>query len=246
MRRALVLAALTLSACGDGVVATTTTAAPASATTEAVTTTTAATAVQLHRTGVLALTAGVEYRADIFWVPVAVNPDREGWRADGASELWIYLAYVEPGRASFDLDLSIVAHAPNSNIATIAANIAANEQVELIGMDGPIAATVSGHEALRLDIEIEESGIGGGYCGNDSVGNSRFQNNETGLVLMEDLDTPIYGYYFGVRSCRGARIWVVDVEGATITIIAASERPEMLDGLLEIAEAFVAGIEFGG
>ena len=248
MRRACALFILALvGACG-GDTATTTPSTPATsattaATTLATTTTTVAGPIDLPPSGILLLAPGAEYRAATFWSPLTVVPDRDGWRADGSSELWIYFQYFEPGRSTYDLDLAIITHSPNAALDGVAARITGDPQVSLIA--GPDPTILGGHDAVVLDIEVEAAPIGGGgYCGNPTAGNSRFQNNETGMALLEDSNSPIYPHFFGVRSCRGARTWVVDVDGATITIIAATERPEMLDELIPIAEAFVAGIQF--
>ncbi|HSM01727.1 MAG TPA: hypothetical protein VK960_04690 [Acidimicrobiia bacterium] len=245
MRGATVLVAVTLLVgCGNDPATTATALTDASTTvaTTAATTTTTPGPVILPASRIAPLEPGVEYRAPSFWSPLSLAPAREGWRANGSSELWIYFQYFESGRSTYDLDLAIVAHSPNAEIAGVARRITNDEQVTSTA--GPTPAMLDGHDAVVLDIEVEASRFGGGYCGNPTAGNSRFQNNETGMVLLEDSDSPLYPHFFGVRSCRGARIWVVDVAGATITIIAATERPEMLEDLLPVAEALVATIDF--
>ena len=61
--------------------------------------------------------AGVTYTACEFWAPVSftVEDDAAWWARGidtGPSGLWVYLEYHRNGESLFDLDVSVLAHAP--------------------------------------------------------------------------------------------------------------------------------------
>ena len=241
MRRLAISILALVSACG-GAEATTTT--PTTTTTPATTTTTTTTPagpIEIPDETVLTWDPG-SYVASGFWVPVTFDVQDEGWASQGARELWVYLTYVAPERGFFDLDMSILAHSPNAEITGVVSRIESDDEIDVTR---PATETsVAGHPALVLDVVGVELPIGGGYCGNNAPGNSRFQDNANGLRLLTDSDSPYYGYAFGVTLCRAARIWVVDVDGTTITIVAATDRPDVFADRIPAAERLVAGLTF--
>jgi hypothetical protein len=235
-----------LAACGDtAATESTTTSTTAATTTTATTTTTTSTTLagptELRASTITVLDPGT-YVAPGFWSSFTLTVDELGWQSLGSRDLWVYLQYVEPGRASVNLDLSLVAHSPNGTPEGVASRIADAPETEVTRPAEP--TTLDGYDAVTLDVLVPESDFG--HCGDPSTtGNSRFEDG-AGLSLLYDTNSPGLGYWFGVRLCREARIWVVDVDGSTITIIAATVRPEQFDDLIPVAERLLAGVDFGG
>lgn len=198
---------------------------------------------EIAEDGLLEWSAGT-YRASAFWVPVSFTPRGEGWRSYGQSDLWVHTEYRSPGEQRSNLTLTVLAHRPADPIETEVEAIAGDPAVSLVA--GPSETSVAGFRALVLDV-VAKAGPGNS-CGNTQPGNSRFQANDTGLILLTEGgiegEGSTYGYGFGVRSCRAARIWAVDVDGSSIVVIAATTTEDDFGDLIGVAEELIGGMEF--
>jgi hypothetical protein len=255
-RAAAILIVLGVTACGGDDAVTTTTVMPTTASTSATTTTSTSSEVEIPGTGILKLRPVTTYLASRFWVPVSLTVEEDAvWWAQ-AAELWVHLEYHEGGGSTWDLDVSIVAHGSNRPIAAVVEGIA-----ELLaeGPGGPSAdpgvilvepsgTTIAGFDALVLDVSVP-----GAVDPNSEAiwtGHSRFAAGTWGVKLLEAGNPSSQGgtsdrqWGFGVRLGRAARIWVVDVDGTTITLIAATRNQELFDEWIPVAEEMLAGIEF--
>jgi hypothetical protein len=207
--------------------------------------------MELPAAGHLALAPGT-YRASGFWTPVTLVVDDAGWTSFGADDIWVQLEHFGSDRLFPDLSVSVLAQSPGVGIAEVAATIMGYEQGEVLESSEP--SSVAGFEALVFDVFVPA--FPAGYCddvaqrrrdevrdvGEFAMSHSAFPPNASGIVLLYDL-SGTSGYAFGVRNCRTARIWVVDVRGSTITIVAATDLTEDAADLMATAEGLLSGLE---
>ena len=248
MRRshvALLGLALTLIACGESAPVTTETSATPAASAPTATVPGGPTAIPAS--GILKWTAGDSYVADDFWVPVSITPADDGWWSLGVTEVWLYLQWHDGDSSLFDLDMVVLAHAPNAAVADVVTAITGDEAVDVTAE--PTATTVANRDGVVVDVVVP------GEIDEDEEivfrGHARSIAALQGLRLFVESD-PTSGqggsvagtFGFGVRRGRKARIWVLDVAGSTITGIAAASDPEAFDALAPVAERLVAGFDF--
>jgi hypothetical protein len=242
-----VLLSLVAVACGGDAAVTTTTTS--SITTSPSTTTTVPAEVEIPETGILKFRPGTTYVASRFWAPVSFTTDEDGWWwSQGAAELWVHVEYHDGGESAWDLDVSVIANDfgwPDDLVS----DIVADDRLDVTSE--PMTTAVAGHKTIVLDVlavEVEQPVDGTARCDRDGnlAGNSRFADIAPGFDLMraQRAGTVVGHWEFGVRECRAARIWVVDVDGDTIVIIAAALDEELFQEMIPAADALVAGIEF--
>ena len=251
--------ALVASACGGDTEGTSTTAPPATTTSTAMTTTSRPTEVEIPETGILKLRPGTTYVASGFWEPVSFSVEEEGWWwSRGATELWVHIEYHEGGESPWDLDVSIVVQSPNSPIGAVVEEIVRLFAGSPDGttsdpgrvMTEPSATAVGGFDAVVLDVAAPRDANADPPIPFGLSGYSRFAEGLSGVMFLEAENPSSLGatsdrqWAFGVRQESAARIWVVDVDGSTITIIAATRNEEFFDELIPAAETLLAGIEF--
>jgi len=205
--------------------------------------------VEIPEQGILKLQPGTAYLASGFWAPVSFTVASDGWWwAQGATELWVHLEYHEGGGSTWDLDLSAIAPDPTQSADDLVSEIVSDGYLEVISE--PMTTTVGDRGAVVLDVYAPYTAASGDRFDScvdpEYLGNSRFFQLHEGFHLASDWpsDAVVGGWGFGVRECRAARIWVVDVDGSTIIIIAAAANQELFDALIPAAEQLLAGIEF--
>ena len=248
----LILALTVLSvSCSDdsGGVERTTSTAGRSPTTTSTPPITAPAEVEIPEQGILKLQPGTAYLASDFWAPVSFTVSSDGWWwARGATDLWVHLEYHEGGGSIWDLDLSAIVSGPTLSSDDLVSEIVSDGYLEVISE--PMATTVGNRAAVVFDVFAPDAAGSGDRLDScvdpEYPGNSRFFQLHEGFHLMGDWpdDAVVGGWGFGVRECRAARIWVVDVDGSTIAIIAAAANQELFDALIPAAEQLLAGIEF--
>jgi hypothetical protein len=239
-------------ACSDdtGGAEQTTSAVGASSATTATSTTLPA-PVEIPEAGIVKFQPDTTYVTSRFWKPVAFTVDEgDSWWARGVGEIWFYAEYHDGGGSTFDLDLSVLAHAHAAPVDDLAASIIDREvdwyyppepgEEAAQVLSAPRPTTVSGFPAQVFDIALAAD-RGDGL--NEGFGNSRFSAVVPSLGLVT-VDAPGRSLRFGVRNGRAARVWIVDVDGSTIIIIAATTTPEMFDELIPAAEKLVVGMTF--
>ena len=203
--------------------------------------------IEIPTDGLLKWDTGVHV-ASSFWTPGSFAPDDLGWWSLGATEIWVHLQLHETGESRFDLDVTLLAHAPSDPPETMVAGILTRAEVSTSGP--PTATEVAGHRAITADLVLAASPLFGGTCEiNQAPGNSRFPSNDAGIYLLTEvggISQGPYGSGFGIRSCRAARIWAIDVDGDTILVIAATTGHDDFERLIPYADRLLAAMAFGG
>jgi len=237
---ALLGSALAFLACGHTPsVTTSTTSTDASVTS----TTTLRPSTPIGASGILKWTPGDAYVADDFWVPIAFRPVDPGWWSLGSGELWVYLQWHEGGGSLFDIDLAVLAHAPNDAVDVVAASITEDRVVEVTARPAP--TTVGGFEGVVFDILLP--GELDPFVESQYVGNTRFVSGLESVKLLALPDPAMSDsgtFWFGVRLGRQARVWVLDVAGSTITVIGAVTDPRDFAALAPVVDRLVSAVRF--
>ncbi|HSM02160.1 MAG TPA: hypothetical protein VK960_06990 [Acidimicrobiia bacterium] len=233
-----------LGACnGSGTEGTGNDPAPITTSTVASTTSTTSTDDSLPERTILKMQADTTYTADDFYAPLSLHVEEAGWWSIEARELWVYLQHHPTDESYFDVDLSILAYEPGASTEALISEIVDSPFTDVLSEPRP--TTVAGLDAVVVDVAVPvipgweqacEGAVG------TVVGYSRF--SEIGLALMNSENQPRAS--FGVRLCRAARIWIVDVDGVTIGIVGGTSTVEGFGDLVGVVDRLVAGIEFEG
>ena len=235
-----------LGGCADdaGGERTSTTAVP---TTTSTTTTMLAPEIEVPATAYLDLEPGTTYTASDFWAPFVLTVDDAGWRSAGSDDIWLHLQYLGGDTRGWDLDISIIAYQPSEPPETVTEDllaVAARNGAEILRRPSP--TTLAGADGTVFDLEApvrppSEAGCGGPVL----AGHSRFSGSSTDVVgVMTAFNQIGCPMTFGVSTSATARIWVVDVDGSTITVIAAATNRDLFADLIPVAEKLLSGIQF--
>ena len=249
MRRKAILLAVVLVAAGcgrEGAVETTTTMEVAAASTEVTTTIAPEAAATTVPDGPTLLTAGrtvllesgTAYASGGFVLPFSFRVDDDGWRWYGVAEDWAYLGWVSDGEVA--AAVAILGYRTSLAPAEIVEAVESIEGVDVVA--GPSDTVVGAFDGLSIDVEgapeRAQVGIGSQPC---TDGVARFFTDEAGYALVEDPANP---FEYGVAACKVSRLWVVDANGQSITLIGGATDPGRFDEVIPVVERLVDSMSF--
>ena len=188
----------------------------------------------------LVLDPGV-YTANRFLAPVTFKVDVSGWRTSGAEDDWVGLSYVEEEANTVAASLIIIAYRPTDTVDEVLGAITSIEGVTVLS--DPMPTVVDGRDASVVDVDgtPDSTVIGGGVrreC-SDPGGSGRFFFDGPGYQLFSK------GLFaFGIPACHRSRVWVVDVDSTTITMIGTTDDTNDFARLVSEIEHFLKGLQF--
>lgn len=175
------------------------------------------------------------YTTNRFLVPLSFTVEVEGWRSSGAEDDWVMLAYVQPGATDRVATIVVLAYRPDNSVEAVLDAITSIDGVS--AMSDPNSTVIGGFDALVVDVEGAPGTSRTGDC--LLVASVRFSLDSPGYVLLTE---GING--FGIPACYRTRVWVVGVDGTTVTMIATTEDAEDFERLMAAAEQLLDGLQF--
>ena len=236
----LLLVVVTATGCSTPPALGPSTTAPVPATTASVpTTTTAPGPVEIPARAII-WEPGT-YTTNRFLVPTTFVVDVSGWRSYPPHDEWIEVGYAEEGGNTIAATLVIAAYQPTESVEPLLAAITSIEGVSVLS--GPTAAEVAGFGAMAVDVEgaPDPNAAGDGViveC-SEPGGSGRFYEFSAGYQFFNKASEAV-----GIPACFRSRVWLVDVDGTTLTMIATSDDPDDFDRLMPEVEHLIDGLQF--
>lgn len=248
MRRTTLGLATTLIvvACGQATPdpASTTTVFVAPTTTQLVTTTTVVTErVDICSRGLL-WEVGSIYGAGCFIVPLSFEPDEEGWRSGGGGNNWVRIDWRETG-GDVAIRMAALAYEPQSDPASVLDQIIAIDGVNAQGISRGVS--VGTHSATTVDVHTDPDPqpevLDFDECSSDQGLVTWGYDVWPGYPLVYDPQSSTEE--FGLGACATFRIWAVDMDGTTVTILATTEEQARFEELMPTVERLLESMSVG-
>ncbi|HUP16799.1 MAG TPA: hypothetical protein VM848_12205 [Acidimicrobiia bacterium] len=182
------------------------------------------------------------YTTNRFLVPLTFNVDVSGWRTSGAEDDWVGVSYVEEGANTIAASLIIIAYRSTDTVDAVLGAITSIEGVTVLS--DPMPTVVGGRDASVLDVHgtPDPTVVGNGSNREECSypgGSGRFFFDGPGYQLFSK---EIHA--FGIPACYRSRVWVVDVDSTTITMIGTTDDTSDFARLVSEIEHFLEGIQF--
>jgi hypothetical protein len=188
---------------------------------------------------------GVAHSTDRFFVPVTLTPDVPGWRSLGSGALAFTVSYVPEGENETRATVTFGAYRPEQSGAHLIDEIISIDGV--VALTEPVHVEIGTHPAVVVDVEgapdtdSRKFSLGHGPC-TVPGGTALFWDEGAGYKLMA---IPGERMTLGVPACFLSRIWVVDVDGAAIMVVAVVQETEDFTRLMPAVGRLLAGVQFG-
>lgn len=197
------------------------------------------------------LVPGCQYRTDAFPFTFSISVDEERW---------LNIPIADPRVVLFGLDDSATGTA-NATLVFLAlqgSGSAVESLEDALGVVEADAATppevterpmlpVGGRNALSVDISAgEEAGIDPDRDECTPGGTVSWEPSDWGFQLLgTSVGTP--GRDFGIPACAMSRMWVVELEGGVVTIVASARDQDRFDALMSAFDDLLQNsVIFGG
>ena len=179
--------------------------------------------------------AEASYTASCFLIPVTFTPSEPGWRSSGSAERWVSLRWVDPDEREWEVDVGIIAYQPNNDPREVIEAIDSLRGINVLADPEPI--NLVRVEGVTVDAEGEPANAfsrgpcesGGGLIRFAGAGGGGGNTIVEGVGRAE----------IGVGFCVVARLWALDIDGLTVTVLAAATDPQRHDDAIAVIEALL-------
>lgn len=254
-RRSIAAFAYLLAACTSTAAPPTTEAVPVTTAPVTVSTTTTESAaphviepVDICPRG-LVWAAGTTYFADCFVMSVTLHPTEAGWRSVSVGAEWIEGTWIEPGTSEPALQFVLLAYESSRSPEDVIGSIVDAEGVNAITEARP--ATVAGRTGVQVDVVTEAGSPTAGQSGRPGCTTTLTHSlnllfgERPGFTLLDRIDMGGGGSLYGLGACLAFRIWAIDVDGITLTLIAAAPDADRLADVAERTQSLFDSAVFG-
>lgn len=190
---------------------------------------------------------GERYTVDCFVVPVSFAPSVDGWRSLSAGEEWAELFWEgeDPGLTA---NVLLLAYRLDDTPQAMIDSIVEREGVN--AMSDVEAGELGVREALVVDLETDRDRDFDDRCSTGKFQGLRY-SRPGGFFnpgyLLKDVRGTGANQGFGLGACKRFRLWGVDVDGVTITVVstAGGTADDRFDELVPIVESLLDSVTFG-
>lgn len=180
------------------------------------------------------------YVAECFLFPVSFLPNEPGWRSSGAAEEWVSLRWVGSDEQPLEVGVALLALRHDLDPVGIVDEIAPLEGIELVADPRPI--TLAGRTGLVVEIEASPSDGPPDARSCLPAGVAQFLEEAGGKGLIEGVSRSL----LGVGYCHVVRLWLLDISGRTVTIVAGTSDPTRQGETAAIVERLLDTTSFLG
>jgi hypothetical protein len=189
------------------------------------------------------LEPGVAHEAGGFAVALKFTPEEASWRSSLVTGDFLGVVYVDPEDAARRSAVVFVLFRSQDPLEEVAEAVTSIDGVEVAA--GPVRGRAAGRSALVVDVEGAPKQLFARECsypgGTPLIRYFAPSHYPVGYELIS------VGYdMVGIPACWPTRIWLVDVDGTTVTVLASTDSREHYQGLMETVERLLAVTEFGG
>lgn len=189
---------------------------------------------------------GSIYRAECFIVPLSFEPDEDGWRSAGGGDLRIRIDWREPG-GDVAIRMAVLVYEPHLEPASVLERILAIDGVNAVG--GSRAVSVGAHDTLTVDVDTDpdpQSGSSSRECSSHQGLVTWGYDAWPGYPLVVDSRSLGGTYEYGLGACATFRIWAVDIEGTTVTVLATTDDQSRFEELRPTVERLLESLSVDG
>lgn len=246
---ALVLACI-LAACAGGTANTTLTTSTVSTAPSTTALTTSTTELVVEPVDICARgtvwDAGSTYAAPCFLVPLSFQPAEDGWRSVGVGVEWLEALWVDPATSEQSIRFGTLAFRPSDGPEEVMDSILALEGVT--ALTDPVATAIGGADAVTVDLETAPVDLAGqeNLCAKSVAYGINLPDARGSILLDITALTGGANRTFGLGACLTFRVWVVEAEGNTITVLATTEDEARFDEMIDVVERLLETTTFGG
>lgn len=185
----------------------------------------------------LAWEQGVPYVAESFVPPVTFTVNRDGWLSRGAGPLWASMWLDSDLDGDSDATLTLMSYQPTTDADVLVSEIL---QIEGVRQLTPaVEQTIGPFTMVVVDVEGEPDPQGGSVSECSLPASAQFTTGAGYELFSED-------GFFGIPACYQSRIWIVEIDGHTLTLVGVAEDEDEFEMLMELLEEMVAsGLVFG-
>lgn len=165
---------------------------------------------------------GRDHVADCFVTPVSFRVDDPGWRSFGADEGWVFVSWVDPEDQAFRVNVAFTAEPAGQDPEAAVQSILRPDGI--VGSGEPMSQSVAGLMATTIDVEgaaFDTVGLSGRECVPDGSF-VFFSGDQEAYPVVEAFG----GNFFGVGACQVVRLWSLEVDGRTLTILGGTADPD--------------------
>lgn len=189
------------------------------------------------------LEPGPSYIAECFIQPVALRVTELGWSASPAEETAVSVTYTDRSNG-LSVGVALIAVNSEDSPEEVLDVIASKQGITALA--DPIISEVSGRPGLYFDVQGDPRG--GGVQALDEPRPSR-NCPPRRPVRYKDGGNTLIGQVgatdeIGVGYCHVARVWAVEVDGLTITIVGGTTDPERHEEAVAKVESLFEGLSF--
>jgi hypothetical protein len=190
----------------------------------------------------LPLEPGVSHEASGFGVALRVTSGEAGWRSSLLTGDFLELIYADPEDAARTSAVVFVLFRTQDPPDELAEAVTSIDGVEVAA--GPVRGRAGGRPALVVDVEGAPKQLFTRECsypgGTPLIRYFPPSHYPVGYELLS------VGYdMVGIPACWPTRIWFIDVDGTTVTVLASTENREQYQDLMETVERLLSVTEFG-
>lgn len=181
--------------------------------------------------------AGGTYTADSFVVPVSFTPDRGGWLSRGAASQWAAMWFDDDLDGASDATLTLMAYRPATDPEVLVSEIL---QIDGVRQLTPaVEQTIGTRTMIVVDVEGDPEPQGGSVSECSLPASGQFTTS-AGYEFFDDVTS------FGIPACYRSRVWIVEVDDNTLTLVGTVEDEDRFDDLVRwLEDLLVRGLSFG-
>lgn len=186
---------------------------------------------------------GLSYVADCFLIPVTFAPTGPGWRSIRSGPEWIELSWVDAASDEVQIRLLFLILDAAQPPDEVLESILTIEGVDVLRPPAP--TEIAGIDALVADVATEPRPATGTdrTCTSMTHSVNLFGGERPGYLLLDRTGVG-RGAAYGLGACLAFRIWTLNLDGVTVTVIAAADGADLLRDAGTRVDSLLATVTF--
>lgn len=170
-------------------------------------------------------------------LPITIRVDSGRWLVRSGAESAIVATLDSDEDGSSDATIAFLSVQPEVEVGQLLDSMVGSEE-GLVALTEPDRFSAGRHSGLTLTVEAEPQPLPFEPEGCTSSGTPNFAIDEPGYpVLNTGGFSPRTDY--GFPSCFRSRLWILDVDGVTVTVIASANPDDRFEDVMPMVESFL-------
>lgn len=185
--------------------------------------------------------SGGVYLAECFVVPVSFQSPGEGWVSSSVGDSWLVVRWMDPADSEVAAWMGMLPFRHEETPSVVVDEILSVEGISLVPGSERETVTLGSWAGVRVDVAGAEDGpsiLSGSGC---TTGQAVMFNPHTGHELGSTGNPSLV---IGVGACHVVRVWVVEVEDRSMTILGGTVDPDRHQEAVAKIEELFEGMSF--